>query len=124
MSTPDHDNFASRWREQGDSPLRHIGIPWTATERWFARLKEKVTWRNPLRYLAKIQNVWSYRAVPALPCAICRSILSTSRTNLNLLSFIDKQPGQNSYSHMHNEHLGMRLLRPFYRRALAWESIP
>ena len=40
--------------------IHYLTIPWTKTEQFFHRIKEKVTWRNPLRYLAKIQNVASY----------------------------------------------------------------
>jgi spore coat protein SA len=109
-------------RPAGDgaaSPLRHIGIPWTAAERWFARLKERVTWKNPLRYVAKIQNVWSYgRRAGAALRAMDVDIINI-QNEPNLLFFVDKKPGQKIVLHMHNEHLSIPLFRPFYRRALA-----
>jgi spore coat protein SA len=37
----------------------------------------------------------------------------------NILFFLRKRSGQKIVLHMHNDHLSMRLFRPFYRRALA-----
>lgn len=109
-------------RPAGDgvaSPLRHIGIPWTRAERWWSRLKDRVTWRNPLRYAAKLQNVWSYgRRAGAAVRALDVDIINI-HNEPNLLFFIDKRPGQKLVLHMHNDHLSIRLFRPFYRRALA-----
>lgn len=101
------------------SPMTHVGIPWTSTERWFARIKERVTWRNPLRYLAKIQNVWSYGRRAGAALREMNVDIINIQNEPNLMFFIDKRPGQKLVLHMHNEHLGIRLLRPFYRRALA-----
>lgn len=101
----------------GEEGIEYIGIPWTPTERFFHRIKERVTWRNPLRYLAKIQNVFSYGT------RVARAVRDFDVIYLhnepNLLLFLDKQPGQNIVLHMHNDHLSMRLFRPFYRKALA-----
>ncbi|TFW16413.1 glycosyltransferase family 4 protein [Duganella callida] len=109
-------------RPAGDgvaSPLRHVAIPWTAAERWWARLKERVTWRNPLRYAAKLQNVWSYgRRAGAAVRALHADIVNI-HNEPNLLFFIAARPGQRLVLHMHNDHLSLRLFRPFYRRALA-----
>ncbi|WP_295995295.1 glycosyltransferase family 4 protein [Rugamonas sp.] len=105
--------------EAGHDGLTHVAIPWTRTEKFFARLKDRVTWRNPLRYLAKIQNVYSYgRRAGALLRAMEVDIINV-QNEPNLLFFIDKRPGQKLVLHMHNDHLSMALLRPFYRRALA-----
>ncbi|SHN38038.1 spore coat protein SA [Duganella sacchari] len=109
-------------RPAGDgvaSPLNHIGIPWTAAERWWARLKDRVTWKNPLRYVAKLQNVWSYgRRAGAAVRALKVDIINI-HNEPNLLFFISKQPSQKLVLHMHNDHLSIRLFRPFYRRALS-----
>jgi ABC-2 type transport system ATP-binding protein len=40
--------------------VQYAGIPWTSAERALHRLKERSSRVNPLRHLAKIQNVWSY----------------------------------------------------------------
>src|SRR5450755_3880416 len=40
--------------------VTYLGIPWTPLERTCHRLKTAASRRNPLRSLAKIQNVWSY----------------------------------------------------------------
>lgn len=101
------------WRDG----IEYIGIPWTPMEKFFHRIKERVTWKNPLRYLAKIQNVYSYG----------RRVASTVRAfdvvylhnEPNILLFLHKQPSQKIVLHMHNDHLSMPLFRPFYRRALA-----
>jgi spore coat protein SA len=37
----------------------------------------------------------------------------------NILLFLRKRSGQKIVLHMHNDHLSIRLFRPFYRRALA-----
>lgn len=97
--------------------IEYIGIPWTATERFFHRIKERVTWKNPLRYLAKIQNVFSYGRRVAK--AVRDFEVVYLHNEPNLLLFLDKRPGQKIVLHMHNDHLSMRLFRPFYRRALA-----
>lgn len=101
----------------GEEGIEYIGIPWTPTERFFHRIKERVTWRNPLRYLAKIQNVFSYGTRVARALRDFDAIYLHNEPNL--LLFLDKQPGQKIVLHMHNDHLSMRLFRPFYRRALA-----
>jgi len=44
----------------GNPNIRYVGIPWTRLEQACYWLKERVSWRNPLRYLAKLQNVLSY----------------------------------------------------------------
>lgn len=101
----------------GQEGIEYIGIRWTYTERFFHRLKERVTWRNPLRYLAKIQNVFSYGT------RVARAVRDFDVIYLhnepNLLLFLDKQPGQKIVLHMHNDHLSIRMFRPFYRKALA-----
>lgn len=101
----------------GHEGIEYIGIPWTRMETFFHRIKERVTWKNPLRYLAKIQNVYSYgrrvaRAVQAFDVVYLHN-------EPNILLFLNKHPGQKIVLHMHNDHLSMRLFRPFYRRALA-----
>ena len=101
----------------GHEAIEYIGISWTATERFFHGIKERVTWKNPLRYLAKIQNVFSYG------CRVANAVRDFDVVYLhnepNILLFLKKRPGQKIVLHMHNDHLSMRLFRPFYRRALA-----
>lgn len=101
----------------GREGVEYIGIPWTAAERFFHHIKERVTWRNPLRYLAKMQNVFSYGSRVAN--AVRDFDLVYLHNEPNLLLFLRKRPGQKIVLHMHNDHLSMRLFRPFYRHALA-----
>lgn len=101
----------------GNPAIDYIGIPWTATERFFHRLKEGVTWKNPLRYLAKIQNVYSYGRRVAQ--AVRDFDVVYLHNEPNILLFLKKRAGQKIVLHMHNDHLSARLFRPFYRRALA-----
>lgn len=101
----------------GHDGIEYIGIAWTPVERFFHRIKERVTWRSPLRYLAKIQNVFSYGSRVARAVRDFEVIYLHNEPNL--LLFLDKQPGQKIVLHMHNDHLSMRLFRPFYRKALA-----
>jgi spore coat protein SA len=101
----------------GRDGIEYIGIPWTPLERFFHRIKERVTWKNPLRYLAKIQNVFSYgRRVAKVVHGFDVIYIHNEP---NLLLFLCKQPGQKIVLHMHNVHLSLPLLRPFYRRILA-----
>jgi len=76
----------------GQSGIEYIGIPWTKIERFFHRVKERVTWKNPLRYLAKIQNVFSYGR------RVARVITNFDVVYLhnepNLLLFMQKRAGQ------------------------------
>lgn len=101
----------------GAEGIEYIGIPWTSTESRFHRMKENVTWRNPLRYVAKIQNVAAYATRVAR--AVRDFDLVYIHNEPNILLFIDKRPGQMIVLHMHNDHLSTRMFRPFYRRALA-----
>ncbi len=101
----------------GCNGIEYIGIPWTPIERFFNRIKERVTWKNPLRYLAKIQNVYSYGMRVAK--AVQGFDVVYLHNEPNILLFLRKRPGQKIVLHMHNDHLSMRLFRRFYRRALA-----
>lgn len=101
----------------GRPGIGYIGIPWTATELFFSRIKDKVTWRNPLRYLAKIQNVYSYGRRVARAVAPFDEVYLHNEPNI--LLFLKRRAGQKIVLHMHNDHLSMKLFRPFYRRALA-----
>lgn len=100
----------------GDAGIEYIEIPWTSWERWFHHLKDKVTWRNPLRYLAKIQNVYSYGT------RVAEAVRDFDVVHLhnepNVLLLLKQQPRQKLVLHMHNDHLSARLFRPFYRMAL------
>jgi spore coat protein SA len=96
--------------------IAYIEIVWTKAEKLFHRLKEKTTWRNPLRFLAKIQNVASYGSRMA---KLVRNFdLVIIHNEPNLLLFMKKKSNQKIILHMHNEHLGIKLLKPFYRHAL------
>jgi spore coat protein SA len=103
--------------QDGHAQIEYLGIPWTPLEKFFHGIKEAVTWRNPLRYLAKMQNVFSYGS------RVARAVRDFDVVYLhnepNILVFLNKRPGQRIVLHMHNDHLSMRLFRPFYRRALA-----
>ncbi|MGZ5018065.1 MAG: glycosyltransferase family 4 protein [Methylobacter sp.] len=101
----------------GQDSIEYIGIPWTPIERFFHRIKERVTWKNPLRYLAKIQNVYSYGQ--RVTRVVRHFDVVYLHNEPNILLFLRKRPGQKIVLHMHNDHLSMRLFRPFYRRALA-----
>jgi spore coat protein SA len=101
---------------QGEGEIQYIAIPWTRLEKAFYWLKERVTWRNPLRYLAKIQNVASYglrvaRQVSGFDVVVIHN-------EPNLLLFLRKSPNQKLILHMHNAHLTHAVFRWLYRRAL------
>ena len=97
--------------------IHYLTIPWTKTEQFLHRIKEKVTWRNPLRYLAKIQNVASYGLRAS---KLVRNFdLVVIHNEPNLVLFMRKMPQQKIILHMHNAHLGIKIFRPLYRQALA-----
>ena len=96
--------------------VKYVGIPWTSLEKFCHRLKERSNRKNPLRYLAKIQNVTSYGLRVAREARGFDSIVIHNEPNLVL--FLRKKPAQKIILHMHNEHLSMWLFRPFYRCAL------
>jgi spore coat protein SA len=101
----------------GHQSIDYIGIPWTPIEELFSRIKDKVTWKNPIRYVSKIQNVYSYGRRVAK--AVQDFDIVYLHNEPNILLFLNKQPGQKVVLHMHNDHLSMKLFRPFYRHALA-----
>ena len=100
----------------GVENVKYLNIAWTKTEQFFYRIKEKVSWRNPLRFLAKIQNVFSYGLRMAK--LVRRFDIVVIHNEPNFLFFIQKNPQQTLILHMHNAHLGIAIFRPFYRRAL------
>jgi spore coat protein SA len=100
----------------GRAGIDYIGIPWTATERLFHRFKERATWRNPLRYAAKIQNVFSYARRVAR--AVRGYDVVYVHNEPNVLLFLRKRRGQTIVLHMHNDHLSLPLFGPLYRHAL------
>jgi spore coat protein SA len=100
----------------GAPGVEYVGIPWTTTERFFYRLKERLNRRNPLRYLAKIQNVWSY-ARRATHRARAFDVVYL-HNEPNILLFMPLRSEQRIILHMHNDHLTPRIFRPLYRRAL------
>jgi spore coat protein SA len=99
------------------SNVRYIGIPWTTLEKACHGLKDALSHRNPLRHLAKIQNVWSYGRRAA---RLAREFdLVYLHNEPNILLFLSRRAGQKIVLHMHNDHLTIPLFRPAYRRALA-----
>jgi len=100
----------------GAPGVEYVGVPWTAIERFFYRLKERLHRRNPLRYLAKIQNVWSY-ARRATRAARNFDIVHL-HNEPNILLFMPMRSEQRIILHMHNDHLTLGAFRPMYRRAL------
>ncbi|HEY0562387.1 MAG TPA: glycosyltransferase family 4 protein [Methylophilus sp.] len=96
--------------------IRYIAIPWTPLEKAFDWMKQRVTWRNPLRYLAKIQHVTSYGLRVAAHVKPFDMVIMHNEPNL--LLFIDKKSNQKLILHMHNAHLTHAGLRWLYRRAL------
>ena len=100
----------------GGAAIDYIGIPWTRFERFCYRLKEKLGRRNPLRQLAKLQNVFSYGVRAAR--AVRGYDVAYVHNEPNILLFFGKRPGQKIVLHMHNDHLSIRLFRPLYRRVL------
>ncbi len=100
----------------GVKNVRYLTIAWTKTEQFFYKIKEKVTWRNPLRYIAKIQNVVSYGMRMAKLVREFDAVVIHNEPNF--LFFMKKSPQQTLVLHMHNAHLGIAFFRPFYRRAL------
>lgn len=101
----------------GLAHVEYVGVPWTRTERLFSRIKDAVGRRNPLRYVAKIQNVWSYSRRAAR--AVRESDIVYVHNEPNLVLFLRRRKGQRIVLHMHNDHLSMRVFRRPYRRALA-----
>jgi len=99
-----------------ESTISYLDVPWTTTEKLFQRIKDKVTWRNPLRYIGKIQNVYSY-AVRVARLVAGKDVVYL-HNEPNILLFLKPAPGQKVVLHMHNDHLSARLFRPFYRMAL------
>lgn len=102
--------------DHGIDGVQYLTIPWTEAEQFFHRIKERLTWRNPLRYLAKMQNVASYGLRMAK--LVHGFDLVVIHNEPNLLLFLKSNPLQKIILHMHNEHLTIRMFRPFYRYAL------
>ncbi len=103
----------------GDAAIDYIGLPWTRLETFCYCLKEKLGRRNPLRHLAKLQNVFSYGVRAARAVRAMRGYdVAYVHNEPNILLFFNKAPGQKIVLHMHNDHLSIRLFRPLYRQVL------
>lgn len=94
----------------------NLHVPWTTLERWSEALKQRLSWRNPLRYVAKIIGVSAY-GVRAMRMARDSDIVCI-HNEPNLLLFLKKQPGQRVVLHMHNDHLTHPAFRWLYRSQL------
>lgn len=99
-----------------EGAINYIGIPWTSLEKAFGWVKERVSWRNPLRYIAKIQNVTSYGWRVAKQVAKFDNVIIHNEPNL--LLFINRSSIQILILHMHNEHLIRPGLRWVYSHLL------
>ncbi len=103
----------------GDPAIEYIGIAWTRFEKFCYGMKEKLGRRNPLRQLAKLQNVFSYGVRAARAVRAMRGYdVAYVHNEPNILLFFAKTPGQRIVLHMHNDHLSIRLFRPLYRQVL------
>ena len=100
----------------GIENVQYLNIAWTKTEQFFYKIKEKVSWQNPLRYVAKIQNVFSYGL--RMTKLVRGFDIVVIHNEPNFLLFIKKTTQQTLILHMHNAHLSIAFFRPFYRRAL------
>jgi spore coat protein SA len=109
--------ICSRPTEQS-SPhgIRNLHVRWTMVERWCEALKQRLSWRNPMRYVAKIIGVSAY-GVRAMRMARDSDIVCI-HNEPNLLLFLNKQPGQRVVLHMHNDHLTHPAFRWLYRSQL------
>lgn len=100
----------------GNPSLRYVAIPWTRLEKACYWLKERVSWRNPLRYLAKLQNVLSYGLRMSKQVQAADVLIVHNEPNLLLL--MRKSKHQQWVLHMHNDHLNHALFKWCYRRVL------
>lgn len=100
----------------GNPSLRYVSIPWTKFEKACYWLKERVSWRNPLRYLAKLQNVLSYGLRMSKQVQAADVLIVHNEPNLLLL--MRKPKHQQWVLHMHNDHLNHALFKWCYRRVL------
>lgn len=100
----------------GNPNIRYVGIPWTRLEKASYWLKERVSWRNPLRYMAKLQNVLSYGLRVGKQVQAADILIVHNEPNLLLL--MRKPKHQQWILHMHNDHLNHALFKWCYRRVL------
>lgn len=96
--------------------IQYIGIPWTRFEKACYWLKERVSWRNPLRYLAKFQNVLSYGLRVGKQVRAADILIVHNEPNLLLL--MRKPKHQQWILHMHNNHLNHALFKWCYQLVL------
>ena len=99
-----------------NSTIHYVGIPWTRFEIACYWLKERVSWRNPLRYLAKLQNVLSYGLRVSKQVRSADVLIVHNEPNLLLL--MRKPKHQRWVLHMHNDHLNHALFRACYKHVL------
>lgn len=100
----------------GNPKIHYVGIPWTQLEKASYWLKERVSWRNPLRYIAKLQNVLSYGLRVGKQVQSADILIVHNEPNLLLL--MRKPKHQQWILHMHNDHLNHALFKWCYRRVL------
>lgn len=100
----------------GVAGIKYEGIAWTKLSQFFYAMKARLSKANPLRHVAKIQNVSAYGWHVAK--LVRDADLVVIHNEPNLLLFLRRNTHQKVILHIHNEHLNIRLFRPFYRLAL------
>jgi len=100
----------------GVAGIKYEGIAWTKLSKLFYAVKERLSKTNPLRHLAKIQNVAAYGWQVAK--LVGDADLVVIHNEPNLLLFLRRNNQQKVILHIHNEHLNIRLFRLLYRLAL------
>jgi spore coat protein SA len=99
-----------------ENGIRYVGIEWTWLEQQCAWIKAKLSWRNPLRYLVKIQNVFSYAS--RIKHLLTHFDYVIVHNEPNVLLFLNRVSKQKIWLHMHNDHLVHPVFRHLYRHAL------
>ncbi len=102
---------ASGMTEVPDDVYR-IGVPWTSLGQWWRQLKQRSGRRNPLRGLAKLASVLGYAGGVRWALRHEHADVVYVHNDPVLALLIGKHDGQKLVLHMHNDHLGMAVLRP------------
>ncbi|MBN2440488.1 MAG: glycosyltransferase family 4 protein [Spirochaetales bacterium] len=101
-----------------DTDITYHYIRWSTMDRVFNKIKNRCSKKNPLRHIAKIQNVYAYSN------KISRILKKKSfdiiyiHNEPNLINTLKFPKGSRVVLHMHNNHLCDRALRFFYKKTI------
>jgi spore coat protein SA len=102
----------------GAPNVRYIGLAWGVFGRYFLRLKQSLSQRNPVRYFAKAINVIEYSISVRRALTNLNTDIIYIHNDPVIAALVKRKNNDTLVLHMHNDHLTMPGLGVLCSRAL------